>query len=151
MPSIRDAERLQGFPQDWTNPDMCDVPFPQRRRWQLVGNALSVPVATWVGHRILNPGKYRKESEARQAVEQPWGMAGWGYKGARYDLALSDRPILNKCCPLEEFLQFPTLALSARATEGFLKRARRSSLRIEPRFLIDASHHLQRMKEAVVE
>ena len=44
-PDIRDAERLQGFEADWTEP-AAEVPGVRRsHRWKLVGNAVSVPVA----------------------------------------------------------------------------------------------------------
>lgn len=43
-PDIRDAERLQGFPADWTAPAM-EVTRRQGARWKLVGNAVTVDVA----------------------------------------------------------------------------------------------------------
>src|SRR5262245_38452626 len=46
-PDIRDAERLQGFPEGWT------TSAPERLRWSLVGNAVTVPVAQWLGRRLL--------------------------------------------------------------------------------------------------
>ncbi len=54
-PEIRDAERSQGFVADWTAPAVDD---PKRRngpRWKLVGNAVSVPLAKWVGRRLPEP------------------------------------------------------------------------------------------------
>lgn len=49
-PSIRDAERLQGFPTDWTQP--AEEVTRKGQRWKLVGNAVSVPVAEWIGRRL---------------------------------------------------------------------------------------------------
>jgi DNA (cytosine-5)-methyltransferase 1 len=152
LPNIKDAERLQGLPEGWTDPDICGAAFPHRLRWQLVGNALSVPVAKWVGQRLLDPGKYMKELEVQKPIERYWAMSGWGYKGKRYNLNLSEWPIRKKAPLLEQFLKFPTIDLSARATEGFLTRAKASSLRFHPRFLRDVAYHLKRMKdESVVE
>src|SRR5207249_4279742 len=57
-PDIRDAERLQGFTADWTS---CAVDNPEKRngpRWKLVGNAVSVPVAEWLGRRLRTGGSY---------------------------------------------------------------------------------------------
>jgi DNA (cytosine-5)-methyltransferase 1 len=57
-PDVRDAERLQGFPADWT---VIDGPVTTRRagaRWKMVGNAVCVPVAQWVGERLTNPGTF---------------------------------------------------------------------------------------------
>lgn len=149
LPNIKDAERLQGLPKGWTDPDICGSAFVHRLRWQLVGNALSVPVAKWVGQRLLKPGRYRNDLEIRDSTGQPWGTAGWGYNGIRFELNLSDWPVIKKHLPLEKFLQFPTVALSSRATEGFLRRAQASRLRFEPRFLRDVSYHLERMRVMV--
>lgn len=150
VPNIKDAERLQGLPQGWTDPDICGAAFPHRIRWQLVGNALSVPVAKWVGQRLLSPGSYLKELEVKEPSEKYWAMAGWGHKGKRYNLDLSAWPIREKAPFLEEFLKFPTIDLSLRATEGFLSRARASNLRFQSRFLRDVAYHLKRMKEKSV-
>ena len=42
-----ECERLQGFPDGWTG-SLSDT-----RRYMALGNAVSVPVAAWIGHRIL--------------------------------------------------------------------------------------------------
>ena len=52
-PDIRDAERLQGFAVDWTRP--AETVRRRSFRWKLVGNAVSVPVAKWVGDRLAKP------------------------------------------------------------------------------------------------
>lgn len=44
-PGIEDAERLQGFAVDWTTAGW-EAAKGDRLRWCLVGNAVSVPVAT---------------------------------------------------------------------------------------------------------
>jgi len=45
----RECERLQGFPDDWTAVDgMKDGP-----RYRMMGNAVTVPVVTWIGRRIM--------------------------------------------------------------------------------------------------
>ncbi len=48
-PDIRDAERVQGFSADWTHPALSYGRRTRHLRWRLVGNAVSVPVARWVG------------------------------------------------------------------------------------------------------
>jgi len=55
-PDIRDAERLQGFAPNWTKPaeSVARASF----RWSLLGNAVSKPVATWIGRRLNRPGQY---------------------------------------------------------------------------------------------
>ena len=43
-----ECERLQGFPDRWTVPLKSDS-----RRYAAIGNAVTVPVAEWIGRRIL--------------------------------------------------------------------------------------------------
>ena len=43
-----EAERLQGFPDDWT------AGFSDTCRYRMLANAVSVPVAKWIGSRLLN-------------------------------------------------------------------------------------------------
>jgi DNA (cytosine-5)-methyltransferase 1 len=52
----KEAERLQGFPDDWTK-----IPYrnksaeqcPDGQRYKAVGNSMAVPVMRWLGRRIL--------------------------------------------------------------------------------------------------
>lgn len=48
-----ECERLQGFPDDWTR-----VPndTPDSRRYAAIGDAVTVPVAQWIGERLLRFG-----------------------------------------------------------------------------------------------
>jgi DNA (cytosine-5)-methyltransferase 1 len=46
---------LQGFPLDW-NATLSDA-----ARYRQFGNAVCVPVATWLGRRILNVATYEEE------------------------------------------------------------------------------------------
>src|SRR5690606_24610207 len=48
-PGIEACERLQGFPAGWTDLDFGEHRSP---RWRMVGNAVSVPAATWLARRI---------------------------------------------------------------------------------------------------
>ena len=50
-----ESERLQGFPDDWTLPAASRVPHEKldTARYRACGNALSVPVATWVARRLI--------------------------------------------------------------------------------------------------
>ena len=44
-----ECERLQGFPDGWT--DIRDA-APDTPRWQALGNSMAVPVIRWLGERI---------------------------------------------------------------------------------------------------
>ena len=43
-----ECERLNGFPDNWTNTEM-----PERQRYFIMGNALVVPLITKMGEQIL--------------------------------------------------------------------------------------------------
>ena len=66
---IRDGERLQGFDTDWTLP--AEAVARPSARWGLVGSAVSVPVAQWVGTRLREPGRY---DETR---DRAFPLASW--------------------------------------------------------------------------
>ncbi|WP_187967830.1 DNA cytosine methyltransferase [Aquibium microcysteis] len=55
-PTPTESERLQGFPTDWTLPE-ATFPEPGRgldsERYHAVGNAVAVPVVTWIAGRII--------------------------------------------------------------------------------------------------
>ncbi len=51
-----ETERLQGFPDDWTMPKVAigNVNTLDSARYHACGNAVSVPVAEWIGKRIVS-------------------------------------------------------------------------------------------------
>ncbi|MVT52582.1 DNA (cytosine-5-)-methyltransferase [Bradyrhizobium yuanmingense] len=135
LPDIRDAERLQGFKANWTLATQALSPRHERRRWKQVGNAVSVPVAKWIAHRIANPGMF---DPALASVHQPggaWPLAAYGKKGARFSARVSEWP-LNRATPhLHTFLKYAGMPISNRAATGFFERVRRSTLKLEDGFL----------------
>ena len=42
-----ECERLQGFPDGWTEG------IADSHRYRMMGNAVTVPVAEWIGHRLM--------------------------------------------------------------------------------------------------
>lgn len=133
-PDIRDAERLQGFPVDWTLP-AASLPGAKRgQRWKLVGNAVSVPVAEWVGRRLANPGTAPTLSGTPLRSGSPWPRAAWGQDGRVYAVPVSMWPVARPAPSLAQFLQFPLAPLSLRAAQGFMNRMEISSLKFEPAF-----------------
>lgn len=143
-PEIRDAERLQGFDADWTK---AADEFPRRRRtdrWKLVGNAVSTPVAEWVGQRLKSMEAYGRR-DARIQHGARWPRAAWGASGERFAVEVSNWPVAYPRPHLHEFLQFETTPLSARATAGFLDRAKRGTLRIPEDLICEAEAHLSAM------
>lgn len=51
-----ETERLQGFPDNWTMPiqEIENVTTLDSARYHACGNAVSVPVVEWIGHRIVS-------------------------------------------------------------------------------------------------
>lgn len=144
-PHLRDAERLQGFPADWTAP--ADVLDERRRtdRWKLVGNAVSVPVARWIGGRLNVTEPYDTSRDIPLAANSRWPRAAWGRSAKRVAVGVSMWPVADERPHLHEFLQHDPNLLSARATEGFLRRTRRGTLRIPEDLICEAETHLETM------
>ncbi|MDB3962561.1 DNA (cytosine-5-)-methyltransferase [Paracoccaceae bacterium] len=125
-PSIRDAERLQGFPEGWTDVDFTGKKRSEGVRWKLVGNAVSTPVFRWVGCRLTKPESYNSSSDVRLTAAR-WPSAGWGQCGEKYASNASMFPIITQYQKISSFLKHPTKPLSKRATLGFLSRAKVST------------------------
>ena len=49
-----ECERLQGFPDGWTDvPDFDGKPMSDAQRYKQLGNSMAVPVMRWIGERML--------------------------------------------------------------------------------------------------
>lgn len=144
-PDIRDAERLQGFPADWTADSEGRARGRLGHRWKMVGNAVCVPVAEWVGERLMRPGRYQPRAERTLRPRDSWPMAARGQDGHAVAVDLSTWPTRRPYEHLAEFLDYPILPLSLKAAAGFLRRTDRSRLRF-PEGLLDAVRaHLEAM------
>ena len=47
-----ECERLQGFPDGWTDVEYRGKPAPDTKRYKAIGNSMAVPVMKWIGERI---------------------------------------------------------------------------------------------------
>lgn len=47
-----ECERLQGFPDGWTDVEFKRKKAPDGRRYKAIGNSMAVPVMRWIGERI---------------------------------------------------------------------------------------------------
>lgn len=143
-PEIRDAERLQGFDADWTLPAQ-DVTSRVGNRWKLVGNAVTVPVAEWIGLRLRMPGSYDASWDAPLVRKRSWPEAAWNMGKGRHRASVSRWPLVRPLEPVHKFLQFERPNLSAKATAGFLARLRAGSLRCYPEWFESTLElHLER-------
>lgn len=55
----RECERLQGFPDDFTRWDAKGKEISDSARYRMLGNAVAVPCAEWLGKRIVAKGKFQ--------------------------------------------------------------------------------------------
>ncbi|EME50857.1 DNA (cytosine-5-)-methyltransferase [Rhodococcus ruber BKS 20-38] len=143
-PGLIDAERLQGFDPDWTAPATQAPGVRTGHRWRLVGNAVSVRMAAWVGGRLGRPIDYSPDHETPLRPGDPWPSAAWGARRRAFRVHESHWPVQEPYEDLAGYLEDARL-LSARATAGFLRRARSGNLRFVPGFLDDVESHLDRM------
>jgi DNA (cytosine-5)-methyltransferase 1 len=144
VPDIIDAERLQGFPMNWTKP--AEAVVRPGQRWKLVGNAVSVPAAAWLGSRLAKPGRVLPLPIASMRGTR-WPTAAMNMGDGRYSVSVSEWPVRRPYKSLTEFLIREPKSLSIKATRGFLERTSRSSLRFPPGF-IDALHKHERKQSA---
>ena len=144
-PDIRDAERLQGFAPNWTKPaeSVARASF----RWSLLGNAVSKPVATWIGRRLNRPGQYETSRDGGAFPLNAWPRAARLVGKERRQVRISDYPAWRRRASLHEFLQYEPKLLSVRATSGFLSRIDKSSLRFVPGFKERVRSHLVHVRE----
>lgn len=138
-PDVRDAERLQGLPVDWTKP--AEAVGRASLRWSLVGNAVTAPAAAWIGRRLMDQATHDVSRD--EPMIGGWPTAARFDGATRYRVAISSYPVAPKYPPLAEFLRFPGKPLSIRATSGFLSRTERSSLRFPPGFIDSLRVHLE--------
>lgn len=132
MPSLSGCEKLQGFPKSWTSAADNVVRNP---RWCLLGNAVSVPVATWVAKRIKSPGQPLDLGDFALENGSRWPDAAYGEKGHRKGVRASDKPKDNGTPSIRTYRDASWKPLSARALNGFIKRADEGNLRFPVGFL----------------
>jgi site-specific DNA-cytosine methylase len=48
-----ECERLQGFPDGWTERTGAGVLIADAHRYRMLGNAVATTVAQWLGHRLV--------------------------------------------------------------------------------------------------
>jgi len=140
-PDVRDAERLQGFPKDWTK--AAERVAKRSIRWKLVGNAVSVPAAAWIGRRLARPGVPKNFKVAPFKDYRHWPSAAWNVGAGVMRVEASEWPVRYRYWSLHKFLKYPLVPLSTKATRGFLQRASEAKLNFPPGFLEALRVHLR--------
>ena len=141
VPCVEDGEALQGFDRNWTLP--ADLGRRNGPRWKLVGNAVTVGVAQWVGEKILSPGTFdRPRIEWTRAGA--WPTAAWGEGDQVWTVNVSEFPRLAPYTHLTDLLSLDKAQpLSLRATGGFWKRLQEGNLGRHPGFREDIAEHVR--------
>lgn len=143
---LEDAERLQGFAPGWTSTTSKSEASRDRFRWRLVGNAVCVPMAQWIGHRLMAPGQFSGKPQIWMGSGLP--IAAWGGKGKFNAADVSKWPLRRGRQQLSRFLHRDLKPLSARATEGFLGRAGVcTNVVYSSRFLASLRTHADKMRQ----
>jgi DNA (cytosine-5)-methyltransferase 1 len=148
VPSLEEAEKLQGFPAGWTAA-ASSADARKGTRWKLVGNAVTVGVAAWLGQRLVSPGEPCLEGAAIQAGDR-WPTAAFGAAGKVWAVDVSMWPLHQPYHHITEMVDLLGAdPLSAKATRGFLSRAHRSGLRFVDGFLSDLEGHVDAVTGSV--
>lgn len=144
-PHLRDAERMQGFEPGWT--EASESVMKHGHRWKLVGNAVTVDAAEWLGRRLRAPDEAgRGVASAPLARAGSWPHAAFNVGEGRRCAYVSIWPERRSRNPLHLFLQHEMTPLSAKATAGFLARTQQSTLRFPHGFIDRVRRHLDRMQ-----
>lgn len=146
-PSIEDAEAMQGFDRGWTNVDHLSA----RRngpRWKLVGNAVTVGVARWVGSRLGTPGEVLTDFMPWTHAGGAWPAAAAGERGrSTVPLGISEFPNHEEYWHLSEMIDAREAeALSLRAAKGFWSRLQQGNLGRYPGFRDDVQQHIRALE-----
>ncbi len=150
-PDIQDAERLQGFEAGWTESAKPE-PRGDALRWKLVGNAVTVDVAKWIGARLACPaasGEYAHDQDVPIEADRSWPVSAWGDERGRWRAMHVTRwPFPLETKPLQRFLEHEPKPLSLKATSGILFRLERSGLASKFPWMLDA---LREHRQALID
>ncbi len=142
-PSITTAEALQGFPRNWTK--SAEKVGRPSLRWRLVGNAVSVPAAEWIGRHLMRTSAPVHRSAHLLKRGRTWPAAAFNVGDGRCVAEISEWPdSRRKRRSLQSFLENESdrKLLSNKATAGFLKRAKAGSLHFPVGFFDVLERHL---------
>ncbi|MBM7804221.1 DNA (cytosine-5)-methyltransferase 1 [Geodermatophilus bullaregiensis] len=141
-PTIEDAERLQGFPTGWTEAGQHGR--AKGPRWKLVGNAVTVGVAEWLGSRLRQPGTAIVGETQRLAPGASWPTAASGEAGTVWRHHVSMWPVRQDYQHLPSVVDLTAAPrLSHKAAAGFFSRTARAKLRFKEEFLVDMKAHVE--------
>lgn len=129
-PDLRDAERMQGFSENWTS--AAEEVVKPSFRWKLVGNAVTVNVCQWIAEGLLDPSEEWPDVFTAHSGKK-WPDAAFGEKGNVWRVDGAYGPF-NRAS-LSSFLRYPAKPLSHRAVTGFIGRAQSGNLKYPNGFI----------------
>ena len=132
-PSLQSCEKLQGYPEEWTS--VVGGHTGRNPEWRMIGNAVSVPVARWLGEQINTPGTALVFDEVEIKQGHRWPNAGWNVGQGRVGIVAGDKPVETRTPSISTFRDSSWSRLSDRALDGFIKRAHEGGLRMPENFL----------------
>lgn len=141
-PGITTAERLQGFRAGWTKPGATGR-RGEGARWKLVGNAVTVGVAAWIGRRLASPGAWDPELATPLAPGSTWPTAAYGEGSKAWSVDVSLWPEKRRYKHLLDVMKDDFRPLSLRATSGFTSRLERGNLRAPDLFREHLHEHIE--------
>lgn len=130
-PDLRDAERMQGFSENWTR--AAEEVVKPSYRWKLVGNAVTVSVCKWIAEGLSSPLDAGPLEFHAHTAKNRWPEAAFGEKGNIWRVEGAYGPFSR--VSLSSFLKYPTKPLSHRAVTGFIGRARKGNLKYPEGFI----------------
>lgn len=125
-PDICDAEKLQGFPVDWTLP--AEDITKSSIRWKLVGNAVTVDTISWLANRIIKQKKYDSSNDYPLSSIDSWPKSAWSMGNGIFVSTTSIYPQASKK-QLYDYITHDKHSLSLKASLGFLKRLESGGLK----------------------
>lgn len=135
-PTICDAERLQGFEPGWTDATLNDAALKAGQRWKMVGNAVSVPLADWLGRELASPASaFDSTLVSPLDSKRAWPTAAYGNLTKRSAVAVSTHVEVAAHEAITDFLHDPLKPLSKRALMGYMHRARTGTKKFPDGFI----------------
>jgi DNA (cytosine-5)-methyltransferase 1 len=129
-PDLRDAERMQGFTENWTS--AAEQVVKPTFRWKLVGNAVTVNVCKWIAEGLLEPSDVGPRAQHPHNTKS-WPDAAFGEKGKVWHVDGAYGPFDRTS--LASFLKHPIKPLSHKAITGFIGRALKGNLNYPEGFI----------------
>ena len=158
MLDVRDAERLFGFPEGWTescypiiNPDKpaaskFDCKIQTQKRLSVLGNSCAVPIFFWIGQQLNEPyiSKFMMASIGRPFVAEcpgfrdtsAWPCCAWNvspqlfWKGRHGISGISSSPKLYPYIKLGDFLRYGDDIPNSTICKKFLMRLKKQGFEL---------------------